>query len=371
MVAACGGIDDAMATLAPVDRAADRPAWQGEMFDGLPLAACIIGDTGEIWDANPAAEALFNRSRSAMLGKNVGQWIDPGSAGGFETWATNPDQPASAFSATVHLTDGRAVLADLTLGAAQQGWRILLIHATARGGKGPLRQPGAGARSATAAAAMLAHEVKNPLSGIRGAAQLLARDSANGQRGALSNLIVGEVDRIAALIDSMQSFTRDAPVATSAVNIYPAIRQACAVARQGFASTTRLEEDFDPSLPLVHANHDALVQILLNLLKNAAHAAGEGGSLRLHTAYRPGILRGGDARALPVEITVLDNGPGIDAALGDSIFDPFVSGKSDGQGLGLALVDKLMRDMGGVIEQDRYDGWTRFRLHLALAGGRD
>lgn len=357
-----------MATLAPMDRAADRAAWQGEMFDGLPIAACIIGEAGEVWDANPAAEALFNRARSAMLGKNAAQWIDPGGVGGFDSWAADPAQPAAAFSARVHLADGRAVEADLTLGAAQQGWRILLIHPTPRGGRGPLRQPGAGARSATAAAAMLAHEVKNPLSGIRGAAQLLARDGADAQRGALSSLIVGEVDRIAALIDSMQDFTRDTPVAAAPINIYPAIRQACAVARQGFASSVRLDELFDPSLPPVHANHDALVQILLNLLKNGARAAGEGGSLRLQTAFRPGIVRAGDARALPVEIAVLDNGPGVDAALGDSIFDPFVSGNPDGQGLGLALVDKLVRDMGGIIEQDRQNGWTRFRLHFAIAG---
>ncbi|MCC7394574.1 MAG: two-component sensor histidine kinase [Sphingomonadaceae bacterium] len=357
-----------MATVAPLDKAADHAAWQGEMFDGLPLAAYIIGNAGQIWDVNAAAEALFNRSRGAMVGKNAGQWIDLGSAGSFDVWAADAAQPATAFSANIHVTDGRVVQADLTLGAAQQGWRLLLIHVTARGGRGPLRQPGAGARSATAAAAMLAHEVKNPLSGIRGAAQLLARDGDDTQRRALSNLIVGEVDRIAALIDSMQDFTRDAPVATSPVNIYPAIRQACEVARKGFAADVRLEEDFDPSLPQVHANHDALVQILLNLLKNGARAAGKGGSLRLHTAFRPGILRADDARALPIEIAVLDNGPGIDAALGDSIFDPFVSGNSDGQGLGLALVDKLVRDMGGIIEQDRHAGWTRFRLHLALAG---
>lgn len=362
--------------------------WRDSFFDAMPVAIVIIDAAGSIADVNQGAEQFFNRARSALVGRLIDDLILWPGGDSFARQRAQPGKAMWAYSIALRLGGGGEALADLSLGPEQgeRGWRALAIHPVPRGGRTPFRKPGSAARSAGAAAAMLAHEIKNPLSGIRGAAQLMGRNPAGSDVPSLSRLIVGEVDRIAQLIDSMQGFTRDAPLACSAINIYPAIDQARDIARQGFAASVRFVEEFDPSLPLVSGNHDALVQILLNLVKNAAEALGEaprgeqavgqegepaGGEIRLMTAFRHGLSWDADdgrgQRPLPVEITVADNGPGVPDALVDSLFDPFVTGKSEGQGLGLALVDKLTREMGGLVQHERVGGWTRFRLHLPVA----
>jgi two-component system nitrogen regulation sensor histidine kinase GlnL len=199
---------------------------------------------------------------------------------------------------------------------------------------------------------MLAHEIRNPLSGIRGAAQLLGP-------GELTQLIVTEVDRIAALIDRMQDFGDTRPLPTGPENIYPLLDHARSLALAGFARGVTIEERFDPSLPFAQVNRDALLQILINLLKNACEAAAATRQPRLvlTTAYRHGVATvaapGRPRVALPIEICVIDNGPGAPDDIADHLFDPFVSSRPEGQGLGLALVDKLMRDMGGIVQYAR------------------
>uniref|UniRef100_UPI001575F848 two-component system sensor histidine kinase NtrB n=1 Tax=Sphingomonas bacterium TaxID=1895847 RepID=UPI001575F848 len=226
----------------------------------------------------------------------------------------------------------------------------------------------AAGRAAVGAAAMLAHEIKNPLSGIRGAAQLLGA-------GELTNLITMEVDRIAALIDRMEDFSDTRPLPLTGENIYPLLGHARAVALAGFARGVPIEERFDPSLPPARINRDALLQIVINLLKNAREAV-RGVSdplIAISTAYRHGMaINPAPDRPrvpLPIEICVIDNGPGAPPEIADALFDPFVSGRPEGQGLGLALVDKLARDMGGIVEYAR-DGErsvTVFRLLLPRA----
>ena len=205
---------------------------------------------------------------------------------------------------------------------------------------------------------MLAHEIKNPLSGIRGAAQLLV-GTPDGEAAALPDLIIAEVDRIAALIDRMQDFTDTRPCVVEPLNLYPLIDHARRLAEAGFARDVQFEERFDPSLPLVLANRDALMQILLNLLKNAADATAHQADRRitLATTYRHGMAASAGAgkprRPLPIELAVIDNGPGAPEDLVDQLFDPFVSSKPEGRGLGLALVDKLARDMNGIAHYAR------------------
>jgi two-component system nitrogen regulation sensor histidine kinase GlnL len=242
--------------------------------------------------------------------------------------------------------------------ADRPGWRAITLHAT------PARHlPSAsgGARAAVGAAAVLAHEIKNPLSGIRGAAQLLGP-------GELTTLIVTEVDRIAALIDRMQGFTDTRPVPLADENIYPILAHARSLALAGFAAGLSIEERYDPSLPAARINRDALTQILINLLKNAAEALADTPQPRIAivTAYRHGVAkRTGDLRQeLPIEIAVIDNGPGPPPEIAGALFEPFVSGRSTGVGLGLALVDKLVRDMGGLVRHAREQDRTVFRLLL-------
>jgi two-component system nitrogen regulation sensor histidine kinase GlnL len=227
------------------------------------------------------------------------------------------------------------------------------------------------ARSVTAMAMMLAHEVKNPLSGIRGAAQLLEQGAGDEDR-LLTRLICEEADRIVALVDRMEVFSDSRPLEREAVNIHEVLERVRRLAASGFARHVRVVERYDPSLPPVHGNRDQLIQVLLNLVKNAAEAAPEqGGEIVLTTSYHQGVrlaVPGTSERMhLPILVTVQDNGPGIPEDLHAHLFDPFVTTKRNGTGLGLALVAKIVGDHGGVIEFESVPRRTVFRVSLPMA----
>jgi two-component system nitrogen regulation sensor histidine kinase GlnL len=332
----------------------------GSVFAALPVAALVVDPAGRIRHANAACEQLLMRSERAMVGQRIEDVVAlPGGYPGAE-------QVVSLFDG--EFADGRGHRFRADFGAApladHPGWRTVTLHA----GMGPRRmaQHG-GARAAVGAAAMLAHEVKNPLSGIRGAAQLLG--AGEGADTRLTGLITAEVDRIAALIDRMQDFTDTRPLTLGAHNVHPLIDHVRRLAEAGFAAQAVIEERFDPSLPPAMLDPDALVQVLLNLVRNAVEAGA--GRVQLTSAYRHGLAvsaaPGRERLPLPIELSVIDDGPGAPSDIADHIFEPFVSGKPEGRGLGLALVDKLVGQMGGVVQHAREGRRTVFRVLLARA----
>jgi len=231
----------------------------------------------------------------------------------------------------------------------------------------------AAARSVSGLAAVLAHEIKNPLSGIRGAAQLLESDSTEGDR-TLTQLICSESDRICKLVDRMEIFGDERPIQLDPVNIHDVLDHVKQVASAGFASHIKIVESYDPSLPPVPGDRDKLIQVFLNLVKNAAEAIGEDradGQITLTTSFRPGVrlsVPGSKARvSLPLEIAVEDNGGGVPGELLPHLFDPFVSTKPSGSGLGLALVAKIIGDHGGIIECDSHPRCTVLRALMPMA----
>jgi len=348
------------------------------MVASLPLAVMLLGPDLTVQSVNPAAEQLAGQGARRLQGRPVEELFEFDEPLILKRLGEGEAQ-LFARDAQVRILNQPARRLDVMTAPVTHcpGWQMLVLHETvgveALSGDGG----GAGGGDATALRApeVLAHEIKNPLAGIRGAAQLLDR-KVQGKDKALTELITAEVDRIAKLIDQMQSLSRRSLEPAVECNLHEAVRRAQAVIAAGRSQAVVVEEEFDPSLPPIQANPDALVQVLLNLMSNAREACEGGPSPRIavRTRFASGIQLhagpGGKPLRLPIELRVSDNGPGVAPAVRDHIFEPFVTAKKNGQGLGLALVQKLVREMNGRITHDRDEakGWTHFRLHLPVAG---
>jgi len=377
------------------------PVDPASVLGALPLAIVVLDEAGRFLFANAAAEQFFLASAAQLSEMNLADFVAPGDAllrlleqvrgegvsiAGHDLILESPR--LSRRSVGVHLAPlpevKGAVVLKLQEGSAARAFdHGMGISPASRGVAGM--------------AAVLAHEVKNPLSGIRGAAQLLEATLEPADRE-LAVLIRDEADRIRALVEQMEAFGEQPPEQRGAVNIHRVLEHVRRLAMSGFARHIRFVEAYDPSLPPVFGSRDQLVQVILNLVKNAAEAINEsgtgGGEIALSTAFQAGIYRaagpgggpgagpgtgpgggraGGtaqeDRRHVPLVVAVRDNGPGIAEGLKPHLFEPFVSGRRAGTGLGLALAAKIVDEHDGLIDVESRPGRTEFRLRLPVVTG--
>ncbi len=342
------------------------------LLNSLGEAVIAVAADNRIRFVNHAAEQLLGAGATLLNGRSLEELV-PADAPLLGIVEQCRRAGASVAESEVHLESPRigahTVDVRATIWSENPDVVILTLQerSIARQLDRQMTQRGA-ARSVTAMAAMLAHEVKNPLSGIRGAAQLLedAVDAGNRQ---LTQLICDETDRIVALVNRMDTFTDSRPPSREAVNIHEILDHVCRVAENGFARHVNIVELYDPSLPPVHGSRDQLIQVFLNLIKNAAEAAPDtGGEIQLSTRYRHGtrlaVPGGSEHVDLPLEITVRDNGAGISDDIKSFLFDPFVTTKQNGSGLGLPLVAKIIDEHGGMIDVESMPRRTEFRILL-------
>jgi two-component system nitrogen regulation sensor histidine kinase GlnL len=360
----------------------DMPPEARQLLDSVPSPVLCLAPDDRIVGANQACELFFELSRGLLARRRLKELV-PSDSPLLSLVSRVRERGAGVTEYGVEVVTQRAIgerqPGDRPLDiyaspvAAQPNHIIVVLQERAIAAKMSRQVTNRGAtRSVSAMSAMLAHEIKNPLSGIRGAAQLLELDADDESRQ-LTTLIRTEVDRIVRLVDRFDVFSDAHAAPYGPINIHEVLDHVQRLAASGFARDIRFTQDYDPSLPPVDGNWDQLVQVMLNLIKNAAeaiHGHRADGEILVSTAYRPGVRfavpSSGQHTSLPLEVCVIDNGPGVPDQLMEHLFEPFVTTKTTGSGLGLATVAKIVSDHGGVIECERVRRGTLFRILLPL-----
>jgi two-component system nitrogen regulation sensor histidine kinase GlnL len=349
-------------------------AWS-VLLDAVPFALIVLDPDDHIVGANHAGEQLLGAGRTLLQGRALSDYI-AGDSPVFALIAEARNGSIAVAEQDLALSGPRLQAAHVAIDAApiaEHPGSVCLIVKDRGIERRLTRQSHSrdASRSAKAMAAMLAHEVKNPLSGIRGAAQLLEK-RLGADDHVLTQLICDETDRIVGLVNRMEMLGDERPIPMGPVNIHEVLNHVRRLAAAGFAGHVAFREDYDPSLPPVWGNRDQLVQVFLNLVKNAAEACPEhGGNVVLITQFVPGLRLGdrfsGPRPRLALTVRIQDNGAGIPEHIRDGLYDPFVSGKVGGKGLGLALVAKIIAEHDGVIEFESQPRRTVFSVSLPLA----
>jgi len=345
-----------------------------QIWVSLPMPVLILDQSGAITDLNPASEQFLNIGRRQALGRRFRDCAHP------EQDLEPAIERAYQAGAQVYFHDARLlsknrqpVLCDLQFAPlgdiADQS--LVVIHANRiKGRLGLALKAQSVAKTAIGLSDMLAHEIKNPLAGITGAAQLLSMNLGNADRE-LTDLILQETRRIVDLLKQVEQFGDLRKPELKPLNIHDILERSRMSATMGAAKTMTFYDEYDPSLPPILGDADQLQQCFLNLFANAADAAGaDGGSITIRTYYELGLRLGSrdQGKAVPLQVEIIDDGPGIPERIADSVFDPFVSGRENGTGLGLALVSKIIAAHDGSIVVNSGPGRTVFRISLPVAG---
>ncbi|EKE72609.1 MULTISPECIES: ATP-binding protein [Roseobacteraceae] len=344
------------------------------LWPSLPVPALMINEADQIVEINSSAELFLNASAKSL--KNVPVFDKLAIDAPLEEAFSRVRRDSSPmFINNVDVSGGNAapVQCNIQIAPLQgvENWLILLMEPRQIADRlGRSHQVKTSARSAIGMAEMLAHEIKNPLAGITGAAQLLSM-SLSPEDLELTDLIVAESRRIVALLEQVEQFGNLRPPEKRPINIHDLLDRARKSAELSYAASMKFVEEFDPSLPPTYVDGDQLLQIFLNLFKNASEAAGKsGGTIRLRTFYDLSLRlrrKDGSGAALPLQVEIIDDGPGLPPEIAADIFEPFVSGRENGTGLGLALVSKIISDHEGWISVDSVPGKTVFRISLPVA----
>lgn len=342
------------------------------ILGGLRQGVLTINSDNRIAAVHANSEAILGRSRESLINSRLSEMGGVGRAAlDLVRRARQENTPLNSYDVRCAPPLGDIELVDLHANPIDSDGMIILSILPRRitAFLEKKSEMDAAARSVSGLASMLAHEIKNPLSGIRGAAQLMGR-ALDDQHLRLTDLICKEVDRIKDLVEDLESFNAPVEQHMEPVNIHEVLDHVLNLAVAGFAENAIIRPRFDPSLPPVAGNYDRLVQVFLNLVKNAVEAAGNDADITVTTAYRHGIwIKGadGERKRLPIEIAVIDNGPGIPENIKGHLFDPFVSGKSGGTGLGLSMVARYVSNFGGTVTADNLPGGGAiFKIQLAL-----
>ncbi|MFZ5963784.1 two-component system sensor histidine kinase NtrB [Thalassococcus sp. BH17M4-6] len=344
------------------------------IWSSLPVPAILLDAEQRIADMNPAAEGFMNNSTKWLLGQPI--WdrltVDSPLEESLQRARAN-GTPLFVNDVDVGPGTRAPLVCNLQIAPIQgrPGWMILLISPRELAGRmTQSHSVKSAAKSAIGMAEMLAHEIKNPLAGIAGAAQLLSMNLGKDDLE-LTDLIVAETRRIVKLLEQVEQFGNLSPPERKEVNVHDVLDRARRSALLGFGAHMKIIEDYDPSLPLAYGDPDQLLQVVLNLLKNASEAAGgQPGKIRLHSFYEHSFRlrrKDGTGQSLPLQIEIIDDGPGLPENIKGDIFDPFVSGRENGTGLGLALVSKIISDHDGWISVESIPGRTVFRISLPMA----
>ena len=328
-----------------------------QLLNNIPSAILLIDKDYNVSFINYAAEVLLGESAKTILNNNLQTFLaSDNQLFSLIDQVNKQRYNATQFDITINDFNKRNFIVDVEAGMYDIDHIILCFHKRAIAEQIDRSIVYKNIHSVSGLSSLMAHEIKNPLSGIKGAAQLL-NDVVDGEDKDLTSLIIDEVDRIGELVNRVNSISDNNIVKRASVNIHDVLQRVNKIAKNSFAANCKIIELYDPSLPDIYGDINALIQVFLNLVKNAAEAKPDG-QITIQTGYRHGfnikVSGSNNKLKLPIYVHVIDDGPGIPDSIKNHLFEPFVSSKHRGSGLGLSIVSSIIEEHGGIIEVNSY-----------------